>query len=67
VFETADPESAADLAPVSQISQSTQSTRLVYAGLLVCLIGTAWIIGATLMGVKNAVLQPLTTTTSSQL
>ena len=36
VFETADPESAVDLTPATQISQSTQSARLVFAGLAAC-------------------------------
>jgi hypothetical protein len=67
VFETGDPESAVDLTPATQITQSTQSARLVLIGLAACLIGSIFMLGAVLVGLKNAALDPITTPTTSQL
>lgn len=64
VFESAEPLSAADLAPVTQITQSTQSVRRVFIALAVCLIGSIWMVGAVAVGVKDAALDPLTASTS---
>lgn len=66
VFDTADPESA-DLTPAAQITQSTQSGRLVFAGLAACLIGSVFMLGAVLVGLKHAALDAITAPTVSQL
>ncbi|MGV7637031.1 hypothetical protein PJI23_31940, partial [Mycobacterium kansasii] len=60
MFDTADPESVTDLAPPTQISQSTQSTNNVLVALVACLIGSVWMVGAVAVGVKNAAVDPLT-------
>lgn len=59
IFETADPESTVDLTPTTQISQSTQSTRLVFTGLAACLIGSVWMLSTVTVGVKHAALEHL--------
>lgn len=60
MFWTADPESAVDLTPATQITQSTQSAKLVFTGLAACAIGSIWMLGAVTVGLKNAVTQPFT-------
>jgi hypothetical protein len=67
IFETADSYTYADLAPTNQISQSTQSAELVIVGAIACLIGSVWMLGAVILGLKTAVLEPLSTQTASQL
>jgi hypothetical protein len=57
VFHTAEAAYAADLSP---ISGSTRSGRLVAIGVLVCVIGAAWMTGAVIAGVKDVVTQSLT-------
>lgn len=53
VFATGEPETAADMTPVTQVTQSLQSLRLVQIGLAVCAIGAAWMIGAVAIGIKD--------------
>ncbi|MDT5352270.1 MAG: hypothetical protein QOJ56_802, partial [Mycobacterium sp.] len=48
-------------------SQSTQSAELVIVGAIACLIGSVWMLGAVILGLKTAVLEPLSTQTASQL
>jgi len=53
VFDTDDAHTAVDLTPLTQITQSLQSLRLVRAAVAVCAIGTAWMIGAVGVGIKD--------------
>ncbi|OBI32855.1 hypothetical protein A5710_14415 [Mycolicibacter sinensis] len=59
VFETADPTADVDLSPATQIIQSSQPTRLVWAAVSVCALGTAWVLAAVLVGLKNTILDSL--------
>ncbi|GAB4972185.1 hypothetical protein MAHJHV57_53540 [Mycobacterium avium subsp. hominissuis] len=43
------------MTPLTQITQSLQSLHLVRATAAVCAIGTAWMIGAVGVGIKDAV------------
>lgn len=56
VFDTADPDTRSDVVPPAQIVQSTESTRLVTAGVVVCLLGSVWMTGATVVGSMNALM-----------
>lgn len=67
VFDTADPESAAELTPPTQISQSTQSPRNVLAALVLCLLGCLWMVGAVAVGIKDSVLDPFITQSATEL
>ncbi|MDP7707473.1 hypothetical protein [Mycobacterium sp. TY815] len=64
LFEMVDPESAVDLTPVTQISQSAQPTRWAYLGLAACLLGALWMIGAVIVGLNQAISQELSANTS---
>lgn len=60
VFDTADaPRSSQDLTPITRAPG--RSPRLIIAALLVCAIGTAWTIGAVVIGVKDVLTQPVST------
>ncbi len=67
VFETADPESVADLSPATQISQSMQSTKNVLIALASCLIGSVWMVGAVAVGITSAAVQPLSAPAATTL
>lgn len=56
VFDTAEPEATANPVLSGQIGQSTESSRLVTVGLVACLTGSAWMTGATLMGLSGVLL-----------
>ncbi|MBY0286807.1 MAG: hypothetical protein K2X52_06630 [Mycobacteriaceae bacterium] len=58
VFATADAEHPGDLRPTGG---SRGSVRLVIVGLLICAIGSAWMTGAVIAGVKDVVTQSVTT------
>lgn len=65
VFETADPNEAVDMTPVTQITQSLQSLHLVRTCLAICAIGSAWMTGAVGVGIKDAVLDTVSSPTWS--
>lgn len=67
VFDTADPHSVDDLTPTTQITQSTQSTTNVLAALVLCVIGSVWMVGAVAVGIKNAVVDPLSSAAATEL
>lgn len=67
VFDTAEPQSIADLTPPTQISQSTQSTKNVLIASALCLIGSVWMAGAVAVGLKNAAVDPLSPTAATQM
>ncbi len=59
VFETADPTTDVDLSPATQIIQSGQPTRLVWAAVSACVLGSVWVFAAVLVGIKNTILDGL--------
>ena len=62
VFDVAEPVSAADMTPTTQITQSLQSLHLVKIGLAACAIGAAWMTGAVTIGVKDALTDAISST-----
>lgn len=65
VFQTAEPEAAVDLTPATQITQSTQPAKLVFIGLAACTIGSLWMLGTVIAGLKNVVKQSFTAPSAS--